>query len=240
MKKLIFLWLFFVAVNVSAQTTSTKQTNTKIDENTVVLDEQGNALAYKIWQAFLRTGDYSLKRTSANAAFQLYRMTPQEKAIAEERKLANMVNLPRPMLSKAFTDGEKFKPERFTDINGEKFDLKKDNNKIYVINFWFINCPPCKQEIPELNELVKKYKDNTEVVFLAVALDEKYELKEFLKTMPFLYHIVDGGRYYASKYGVQSFPTHVVVGKDGLVKFQTMGLASNTVYWINKTIKEQL
>ncbi len=239
MKKLVFLWLFFVAINVSAQTTSTKQTNTKIDENTVVLDEQGNALAYKIWQAFLRTGDYSLKRTSANAAFQLYRMTPQEKAISEQRKLANMVNLPRPMLSKAFTDGEKFKPERFTDINGEKFDLKKDNNKIYVINFWFINCPPCKQEIPELNELVEKYKDNTDVVFLAVALDEKYELKQFLKTTPFLYHIVEG-RFYADKYGVQSFPTHVVVGKDGLVKFQTMGLASNTVYWINKTIKESL
>lgn len=239
MKKLVFLWLFFVAINVTAQSTVTKQTSTKIDEHTVVLNEEGNTIPYKVWQALLRSGEYSLKRTTANVAFQLYKMTAQEKTIYEERKLANLVNLPRPMLSKAFTDGEIFKPEKITDINGEKFDLKTDKNKIYVLNFWFINCPPCKQEIPELNELVQKYKDNTDVVFLAIALDEKYELKQFLKTMPFLYHIVEG-RFYANKYGVQSFPTHVVIGKDGLVKFHTMGLASNTVYWINKTIKEQL
>jgi thiol-disulfide isomerase/thioredoxin len=109
-----------------------------------------------------------------------------------------------------------------------------------VINFWFINCPPCKQEIPELNELVAKYKDNKDVVFLAIALDDAYDLRNFLKTMPFNYNVVGGGRYYSEKYGVKSYPTHVIIGKDGLIKFSTLGLAANTVYWIEKTIKEQV
>lgn len=238
MKKILFLFSLFIVFNVSAQTTTTTKTKNKVDENTVVLDEDGNALHYKIWKALLQSGDYSLKRPSGTTAYKIYKLTTQEKGINEERKLANMANLPRPMLSKAFTDGEKFKQIKFMDINGQKFDLKIEN-KIYVINFWFINCPPCKQEIPELNDLVQKYADNKDVVFLAIALDEKYELKQFLKTIPFLYHIVEG-RYYAEKYEVKSFPTNVVVGKDGLVKFHTMGLASNTVYWINKTIQEQL
>ena len=65
-------------------------------------------------------------------------------------------------------------------------------------------------------------------------------LKDFLKTMPFDYHIVPDGRYYTQKYGVTSYPTHVIVGKDGIIKFSTVGLAPNTLTWIKKTLKEQL
>jgi len=95
-------------------------------------------------------------------------------------------------------------------------------------------------EIPELNQLYAKYKDNKDVIFLAIALDDKYDLKKFLQTNPFNYNIVADGKYYSDKYDVHSFPTHLIVGKDGLVKFHTTGLASNTVYWVEKTISEQL
>eukprot|EP00388_Colpodella_angusta_P011133 GDKJ01028662.1.p2 GENE.GDKJ01028662.1~~GDKJ01028662.1.p2 ORF type:complete len:244 (+),score=12.59 GDKJ01028662.1:504-1235(+) len=239
MKKILFLLLMVIAASAYSQGTDLKPSSTKLDENTIVKDADGNVVTYKLWQALMQTGDYALRRPSGATAFLIYKMSEAEKAVAKERKAKTMVNLPRPALSGAFTDGEKFKGERITDINGNKYDLKVDKDKIYVINFWFINCPPCKAEIPELNELVTKYKENKDVVFLAIALDEKFELKNFLKTMPFTYNIVDG-KYYAQKYGVKSFPTHVVVGKDGLIKFNTMGLASNTVYWIDKTIKEQL
>lgn len=239
MKKILFLLLLFIASSAYSQGTDLRPSSTKLDENTIVKDKDGNVVIYKMWQALMQSGDYALRRPSGSTEFLIYKMSDAEKAIAKERKAKAMANLPRPSLSGAFTDGEKFKGEKITDINGNKYDLKLANDKIYVINFWFINCPPCRAEIPELNELVTKYKENKDVVFLAIALDEKYELIDFLKTMPFTYNIVDG-KYYAQKYGVKSFPTHIVVGKDGLIKFNTMGLASNTVFWIDKTIKEQL
>ncbi|MCY1524470.1 Thiol-disulfide oxidoreductase ResA [compost metagenome] len=145
---------------------------------------------------------------------------------------------PRP--SDVFKEGEKFRAERFTSIEKVKLDMKQNPDKVYVLNFWFINCPPCKQEIPELNEMVARYKDRPEVVFIGVALDASYDLKKFLKTNPFNYHIVADGRFYSEKYGVKSYPTHVIVGKDGLIKFSTIGLAPNTVHWIDKVIKEQI
>lgn len=239
MKKILFLLLVLATCTVYGQGTDLKPNNTKLDENTIVKDADGKVVAYKVWQDLMKTGDYALRRPSGATEFLIYQMSEGEKAVAKERRAKAMANLPRPVLSGVFTDGELFKGEKITDINGNKFDLKVDKDKIYVINFWFINCPPCKAEIPELNELVLKYKDNKDVVFIAIALDEKFELKEFLKTNPFLYNIVDG-KYYAQKYGVKSYPTHVVVGKDGLIKFNTMGLASNTISWIDKTIKEQL
>ena len=74
----------------------------------------------------------------------------------------------------------------------------------------------------------------------AIALDQEYELNNFQKIMPFDYNIVADGRYFSDKHGVKGYPTHVIIGKDGLIKFSTVGLAPNTLHWIEKTIEEQL
>lgn len=237
MKKLLALILVVLALNSYSQVRST---SIKIDENTIVKDGEGTVLPYVIWQKLLQTGDYQLKRTDGKTEFVVYKMTEQEKLILEERRKSMNATLPKPRPTTAFKDGEKFAGYKLTDINGNKYDIKDAKDKIIVINFWFINCPPCKQEIPELNKLQAKFKDSTNVLFLAIALDEKYDLKEFLKTTPFNYNIVDNGRFYAEKHKVTGYPTHVVIGKDGLVKFHTMGLAQNTIYWVEKTIKEEL
>lgn len=229
-----------LAIQGFAQTATTR-TTTKLDENTVVKDVSGTTLPYVIWKKLLQSGEYSVRPVEKDSKeFVVYQMSAEEKARALERRKATAASMGKPRASDNFKEGDKFRGEKITDINGIKYDLKTAGDKIYVINFWFINCPPCKQEIPELNELVKQYKENKNVVFLAIALDDKYSLKQFLKTTPFDYNVVDDGRYYATKYGITSYPTHVIVGKDGLVKFSTVGLAANTVYWIEKTIKEQL
>lgn len=236
MKNYLAIILFFLAFNVVAQTPALP----KLDEKAIVRDRSGNVLPYLLWRAYYKTGDYAFKFSADKTEFLIYEMTDAQKAKETERKQAGFATSARPMLSGAFKDGDKFKGDKFTDINGNKYDLRELSGKVLVFNFWFINCPPCKQEIPELNQLHNKYKENKDVIFLAIALDEKYQIKEFLKTNPFNYNIVADGKYYSQKYNVSSYPTHLIVGKDGLVKFHTTGLASNTVYWIEKTIKEQL
>jgi thiol-disulfide isomerase/thioredoxin len=106
-----------------------------------------------------------------------------------------------------------------------KFNQKDLVGKVVVLNFWFINCPPCRREMPELNELVEHYKAEKDVVFLAVALDMRYAIQEFLKTSPFNYNIIDNGRFIAGKYGINLFPTHVVVDRQGKILFHTSGYA---------------
>lgn len=237
MKKFLIIVLVFVAFYSNAQMVAP---TIKLDDNAIVRDEAGNILNSKLWRAYNTTGDYAFKFNKEKTEFIMYPMSPAEKAKSLERKLASLEKLPRPRLSSSFKDGEKFKGDRFTDINGNKYDLRELTGKVLVFNFWFINCPPCKKEIPELNQMYAKYKENKDVVFLAVALDDKYDIKQFIKTLPFLYPIVADGDFYAEKYKVSSYPTHLVVGKDGLVKFHTTGLASNTVHWVDKTIKEQI
>lgn len=239
---MLFLALCFSVNILLAQTTITR--TTKLDEKSIVKDESGSIYPYAIWKKLTQTGEYGIRTNgdpnSENVEFLLYRLTEEQKATFKKRKEEMAATLPKPRSSEVFRDGEKFRFDKMKDLNGNKYDFKTDVGKVVVFNFWFINCPPCKQEIPELNALVAKYKENKDIVFIAIALDDAYALKDFLKLSPFNYNVIPDGRFYSDKHGVKAYPTHVVVGKDGLIKFSTIGLASNTVYWVEKTIKEQL
>jgi thiol-disulfide isomerase/thioredoxin len=124
-------------------------------------------------------------------------------------------------------------------INGAKLKSKALKGKIIVLNFWFINCPPCKAEIPHLNNLQNKYKD-TNVVFIAFALDRSGDVGDFLETQPFNYHVVADSKYLADVYNVKGYPTNIIIDEEGIVQFYTKGFSSLTVKLMEKKIEEML
>jgi peroxiredoxin len=195
-----------------------------------VRDINGKIYPTSVWQSMITSGKYNLQVSPDNTKGLLIALSAEE----TEKRLSS---LPKPAESKFFKTGEKISHFSENDMYGTKLNLKQLLGKVVVLNFWFIACPPCRQEIPQLNELVSDYSPNKDVVFIAIALDPKYELEQFLKNNPYQYHIIDNGRYIAQQYGVTSFPTHAVIDKDGTVLFHTSGLALNTVYWLKKSIE---
>lgn len=229
---------------VSSVSAQQKAKSPKFDESAIVKSEDGDIFSYAITQRLLQTKAYSLKflatSSDGRSEFLLYKLSKEQQELNEKRRIELIATQPKPKASEVFKEGAKFRFDKMKDIKGNKYDFKNNTEKVVVFNFWFINCPPCKREIPELNDLVSKYKDNNNVVFIAIALDDEQSLKQFLKAIPFDYNVVDDGRFYADKYGVRSYPTHVVVGKDNLIRFSSVGLTSNTIYWIDRTIQEAL
>jgi thiol-disulfide isomerase/thioredoxin len=66
-----------------------------------------------------------------------------------------------------------------TDTTGKKikvttlengFTFEGYENKVVILNFFATWCPPCKAEIPHLNNLQEKYKDD--LVIISVLLEE--------------------------------------------------------------------
>lgn len=235
LKNTLFLLLTLGTLNLCAQ--NANPTRNMLNESTIVRGDDGMVYPYKTWKNLLLTGKYAIKSrgTFTDGGIPEYRIYE----LSKEEQQAHFNRMAKPRPSESFTEGEMFKGFKTTDINGNKFDLREATGKVIVLNFWFINCPPCKQEIPQLNELVAEYKDNADVVFLAIALDERYDLKAFLKTNPYHYNVVDG-RAIANKYNIRLYPTHAVIDKTGKIKFSTVGLASNTMHWIKKSINESL
>ncbi len=200
----------------------------------IVTDSSGSVYPTEIWRKLLATGRYSLIKADISnpSGYRLVRLSDEA---FEKRK----ENIARPKESSAFKNGDKFKAIRDKDILGEKINTKAMEGKILVINFWFIACAPCIQEMPELNKLVQEYEKDDSIVFISIALDQAWQLKDFIKKQPFLYKIIADGRATAAAYSVGSYPTNVVVSQEGKVYFHTSGYSGfSTMHWLKKSIQE--
>jgi thiol-disulfide isomerase/thioredoxin len=229
------LIIFFIILSIAH--THAQNNNlpaAKLTENSIVKDTIGTSYPPAIWKQLIQTGRYTIRPEQPekeNSAFIITRISDQE---YEKR----MAAIPKPKESNFFRTGNRFFFSKATTITGEKINPKDLAGKILVVNFWYLNCPPCVAEIPELNKLAVEYKDDSSVVFIAVALDQKWPLKEFLKTHPFAYKVIDDGRYITSQFNINAYPTNVVVGIDGLVYFHSSGYSFSSVQWIKKSVKE--
>jgi len=113
-------------------------------------------------------------------------------------------------------------------LEGEKFELAALRGKIVVLNFWFTGCQPCIEEMPELNSLVDKFK-NENVVFIAPTWDKVSILQTFLKEHPFKYHVVPDAhdlilRALSDGTGDIVFPTHLVIDREGRIDTRIKGV----------------
>ena len=209
----------------------------RLTDESVVKDTSGKVLTLAERKEIMARGRYALrveKPNSPNSAIIIRELSDAEN---QRRMEANPY---KPQASGFFVTGRK--PSSFSarDINGNKYKLKDLEGKVVVLNFWFINCGPCRKEIPELNKIVEEYKDSSNIVFLAVALDDQDEVKNFAEKMPFNYQLIANGRYIAQNYGINIYPTHAVLDKEGKVLFHTSGFGPATSMWLRKTIEEAI
>lgn len=202
-------------------------------EDMNVSDSLGTLLPTQLVRQLLSTGKFTVRIDKDHKTGILL-------PISEEAYQARLLAMPKPRESEFFVNGKSISAINEKDMDGKRFNLKEQKGKVVVLNFWFVNCPPCQMEMPQLNALVDSFANNPDVVFLSVALDERYDIVDFLKSHPFKYRIIDGGRYITNGLGIKSYPTHVVLDRAGKVVFHTSGLAPNTVFWIKKSIEAGL
>ncbi|ACU59697.1 peroxiredoxin family protein [Chitinophaga pinensis] len=125
------------------------------------------------------------------------------------------------------------------DLNGKKWSLKNLKGKVVVLNFWFVTCPPCIQEMPELNELTKDYQSK-EVVFLAMTYNDKEEVTDFLEDHTFDYNLLVDSHDTDQAYNVASWPVSFVIDKEGIVKFVVKGGQATIRQQLTKAIEQVL
>ena len=199
----------------------------------VVKDSTGKIYPFETWRNMYWQG-HEIQAVDINNPRTEFRIKILSAAELEKKQ----ASLPKPKETAIFKTGGNIKPFLAADINGKEIDLEHLRGKIVVLNFWFINCSPCRIEMPELNTLVDSFDSRDKIVFISIALDSKADLQNFLKASTFKYDVIGDGGNIAAQYGVGSYPTHVILNRDGKVYFHTSGLAMNTIYWLRRSIKE--
>ncbi|MBL7559031.1 TlpA family protein disulfide reductase [Olleya sp. YSTF-M6] len=138
-----------------------------------------------------------------------------------------------------FTKGEKALDFITTDLNGNTFKLSDLKGQVVVLNFWFTKCGPCISEMPELNNLTENFK-NKKVKFLAITFNSKEIVKQFLKDTAFDYTITPNANDVITMYGVQSYPTSIVIDKNGNIVTKEVGYRTNIKSVLTKAIDAAL
>ena len=139
---------------------------------------------------------------------------------------------------KIFQDAGNFS---FTDATGKSSDLAELKGKVVLINFWASWCPPCRAEMPDLEALYQKLKDDNRIVFLFMNEDEdRNKAIEYLKknhpTIPLLYATGSVSTEIFSG----SLPTTLVINKEQKIVLKKEGIAGyNTEHFIRQ-LKELL
>ncbi|MBS6508111.1 MAG: redoxin family protein [Paraclostridium bifermentans] len=124
-------------------------------------------------------------------------------------------------------DNDKIMSIDFTlyDQYGKEHKLSEYRGKTVFLNFWATWCPPCRGEMPHIEDLYNEYnKNKDEVVILGVASPNlgnegsEEDIKEFLNQNKYNFPVVmdkDGSLAY--QYGISAFPTTFIIDKDGYV-----------------------
>ena len=126
---------------------------------------------------------------------------------------------------------QKVHTAEMTQLNGKAFSLKPFEGKVTVFQIMGTWCPNCLDEVQFMNKLHESYGQyGLEIIALAyeVGTDEKQtrkKLKVFKKKIGMEYDLVLAGKsskevasaQFPMLNGIMSFPTTIIIGKDGKV-----------------------
>lgn len=112
-----------------------------------------------------------------------------------------------------------------TDMQGKKVSLADMKGKVVLLNFWATWCPPCREEMPSMEMLHRKYKDDG-LVILAVNVEQNGGplVQTFLQSNPYTFPILlDGEAKAQNLYKVFRFPETFIIDRNGLVIEKVIG-----------------
>ena len=173
--------------------------------------------------------------TEGLAELQLYVDSPKPDSNTLEdarRLMANPVRARAP-----------FAPDfSFTTEEGHRLSNDSLRGKVALLDFWGTWCPPCRESVPMLRELNKRYSGKA-FQLVGVSSDDDVDVwKSFVaqQKMDWSEYIdLQGG--VLNSFKIESFPTYIVLDKDGIVRFRQSGLGPSTQAdledCINKALK---
>jgi thioredoxin-like negative regulator of GroEL len=126
-------------------------------------------------------------------------------------------------------------------LQGQKISLEQFSGKIVVMDFWATWCRPCRDSVPELRELTRKY-PTSKLVLISVSSDENDQAwRDFVsrKSMDWPQYRDANGRVVDS-FGVHAFPTYLVIDGDGMIRERITGLnpQQSVVHRLKATLQQ--
>lgn len=108
--------------------------------------------------------------------------------------------------------------------DGKNLRLEDMRGQVVMLNFWASWCGPCRQEMPLMDDIYKKY-EKLGFTILAVNVDEdSADADRFLRDVPVSFPVLyDNESRISELYDVDAMPTTIMIDRNGNKRFLHRG-----------------
>jgi|GEM_PF-872294 len=117
----------------------------------------------------------------------------------------------------------------FTTEEHENVSNASLRGKVVLLDFWGTWCPPCRESIPSVRALQKKFAGK-DVQIIGISSDDDEEVwRTFLKAQQMTWsEFLDLDGTMQTAFNIESFPTYIVLDKDGVIRYRQSGYGTDT------------
>lgn len=124
---------------------------------------------------------------------------------------------------------------------GVNLRLAEEKGKVVLLNFWASWCAPCREELPLLDDMHKKY-EKLGFTVLGVNIDEKPSAAmRVLEDIPVQFPVLmDPKNQVAQLYDIEAMPTTYIIDRAGQLRFLHRGFQKGYEVKYEKEVKQLL
>ena len=117
-----------------------------------------------------------------------------------------------------------------SDLQGNSWHLRDLKGKVVLVNFWATWCPPCRKEMPDLQALYDKYKDQGFVV-VSISDEKAAKVQLFISERKITYPVLlDPGRKVNDLFQVEGIPKSFVYDREGKLVAQSIDMRTRNQF----------
>ena len=139
------------------------------------------------------------------------------------------------LAQQGLSTGSAAPPFSLAGMNGQTYDISQLRGNVVLVTFWSTRCNICHSEIPQMNRLAARYK-NQNVVFLGLTMDNESKVSTFLKSNTFDFTIVPNSFGAVLQYADRDragninmgFPAYFLIDQSGVVRLKASGWDKTT------------
>lgn len=139
--------------------------------------------------------------TPAFISFSLWISAQSERPRSSDPRLAKLLD-------------QRFPDDKITDMLGQAVRFSNESRPT-LVNLWFTTCEPCIEEIPVLNQLIKKY--GSKYNFVALTFDTRERIEKFKAKHTFDFPKALIPYHELEKIGITKYPLTFILTKDGKI-----------------------
>lgn len=115
----------------------------------------------------------------------------------------------------------------FRNDDGSFESTESLKGRVVFINFWASWCPPCRAEMPSVNKMYQKLRNDPEYAFIFINLDDDAAAaRKYLEANHFELPIQKPAGFIPTDLYTGTLPTTVVLNKKGAIVMKHTGMAN--------------